>query len=127
MRVLVLGATNRPNDIDKAILRRLPKRYPLSLPSIQARRAVLSLMLTGVELADDFNLDEILERTQGYSGSDLKEVCRNAVMVGVREAIREGIKSGKGLEHVELRKVKTDDFFIDELQSDQFFDGEDLD
>ncbi|KAJ3129108.1 hypothetical protein HK100_008822 [Physocladia obscura] len=74
-RVLILGATNRPNDIDKAILRRMPKRFEVSLPTDEQRERILRL-------------------TAGLSGSDLKELCRGAAMIPVREAIR-GIEMGK--------------------------------
>ena len=43
-RIVILGATNRPNDIDKAILRRMPKRFQLSLPDQSQRRKVLDLV-----------------------------------------------------------------------------------
>jgi SpoVK/Ycf46/Vps4 family AAA+-type ATPase len=44
-RIVILGATNRPNDIDKAILRRMPKRFQISLPDQSQRRKVLDLVL----------------------------------------------------------------------------------
>ena len=43
-RILVLGATNRPNDIDQAILRRMPKRYPVKVPDNAQRKNILSLV-----------------------------------------------------------------------------------
>jgi len=43
-RILVLGATNRPNDIDPAILRRMPKRFAVSLPDMAQRRKILELV-----------------------------------------------------------------------------------
>lgn len=88
VRVLVLGATNRPADIDQAILRRMPKRFEIKLPDMEQRRRVLSLLLQGANLEKGFDLKELVVRTAGYSGSDLKELCRNAAMMPVREAIR---------------------------------------
>ncbi|KXS09482.1 AAA-domain-containing protein [Gonapodya prolifera JEL478] len=87
-RVLVLGATNRPNDIDKAILRRMPKRYALRLPDGSQRVKVLQLLLQDTPLADGFAFDALASHTVGYSGSDLKELCRVAAMIPVKEFIR---------------------------------------
>jgi SpoVK/Ycf46/Vps4 family AAA+-type ATPase len=104
-RILVLGATNRPDDIDAAILRRMPKRFTISLPDQNQRRKILDIVrssltlghprrfifrqtLRGTKLASDFSLDDLAAQTVLYSGSDLKELCRNAAMVPVREFIR---------------------------------------
>ncbi|KAI9011191.1 P-loop containing nucleoside triphosphate hydrolase protein [Gaertneriomyces semiglobifer] len=89
VRVMVLGATNRPNDIDSAILRRMPKRFEIKLPDQEQRRRVLALLLKGTPLDSDFDIQELVVRTAGFSGSDLKELCRNAAMMPVRDAIRE--------------------------------------
>lgn len=80
-RILVLGATNRPNDIDSAILRRMPKRFAIRLPDAQQRRSVLQLMLRDIKLEDGFDLEGLVRKTDGLSGSDIKEACRNAAMV----------------------------------------------
>ncbi|MCO5554325.1 hypothetical protein L7F22_007854 [Adiantum nelumboides] len=85
---MVLGATNRPNDIDSAILRRMPKRYAVRLPDPSQRRKILEIMLADTRLDPRFDYDEVVRRTEGYSGSDLKEACRNAAMQPVREYMR---------------------------------------
>ncbi|KAI0060453.1 ATPase [Artomyces pyxidatus] len=87
-RILVLGATNRIGDIDPAFLRRMPKRFPLSLPDATQREKILTLMLKDVPLAPDFPLRALAEHAENLSGSDLKELCRNAAMVPVREYVR---------------------------------------
>ena len=87
-RILVLGATNRPADIDPAILRRMPKRYAVGLPDAAQRKKILSIMLADVPCVKSFDLDDIVRKTNGYSGSDLRELCRAAAMVPVREALR---------------------------------------
>ena len=98
----MLGATNRPNDIDSAILRRMPKRFSIKLPDASQRRNILNLvsqawlsrtparlltllslqMLADIKLDPSFSMDTLVRRTDGLSGSDLKEACRNAAMVG---------------------------------------------
>ncbi|KAJ3100234.1 hypothetical protein HDU97_002418 [Phlyctochytrium planicorne] len=102
-RVLVLGATNRPNDIDKAILRRMPQRIAVKLPSDAQRRKVLLLLLCQVELERGFDFPQLVRRTEGLSGSDLKELCRNAAMIPVREAIR---ATGGEVRNVDSSKLK---------------------
>lgn len=87
-RIMILGATNRPNDIDAAILRRMPKRYAVSLPNVEQREKILRIMLRDARLDKNFRLGEIVRKSQGMSGSDLKEACRNAAMVPVREFLR---------------------------------------
>ncbi|GAA5826196.1 hypothetical protein JCM10212_000877, partial [Sporobolomyces blumeae] len=79
-RILVLGATNRPNDIDSAILRRMPKRFSIKLPDAGQRRNILNLMLKDLNLDSKFDMESLVRRTDGLSGSDLKESCRNAAM-----------------------------------------------
>jgi len=88
IRILVLGATNRPNDIDQAILRRMPKRFAIKLPNADQRRKILELMLRDIPLEPSFDVSSLVRRTDGLSGSDLKEACRNAAMVPVREYMR---------------------------------------
>jgi SpoVK/Ycf46/Vps4 family AAA+-type ATPase len=98
-RVVILGATNRPSDIDRAILRRMPKRFQVGLPDLEQREKVLRLVslinkiLQKIKLEDDFKFQDLAKYTDGYSNSDLKELCRNAVMVPVRESIRKVSKA----------------------------------
>ncbi|KAJ2026787.1 mitochondrial dynamin GTPase Msp1, partial [Coemansia sp. S610] len=87
-RVVVLGATNRPNDIDAAILRRMPKRFYVGPPGPKQRYQILSIMLKNAELEDGFDLDALVRSTSGMTGSDLKEMCRNAAIKPLREYIR---------------------------------------
>ncbi|WFC98962.1 hypothetical protein MYAM1_001696 [Malassezia yamatoensis] len=110
-RIMVLGATNRPADIDAAILRRMPKRYAVRLPDEAQRKKILSIMLADVPCHSSFNLDALARKTDGYSGSDLRELCRAAAMVPVREVLR----SRSGREHVE-RARKTSKGDAEELQ-----------
>ncbi|KAL2920377.1 mitochondrial dynamin GTPase Msp1 [Polyrhizophydium stewartii] len=122
-RVIVLGATNRPSDLDKAILRRMPKRFAIELPDKAQRAKVLRLLLKRISLEDGFDFDTLATRTQGYSSSDLKELCRDAVMIPVRESIRavKGDIKDIDLKTVTIRKVGLKDFFS--LDSNLFDSG----
>jgi ATPase family AAA domain-containing protein 1 len=79
-RVVVIGSTNRPFDLDEAVLRRFPRRILVDLPDLETRKEILEVTLAENRLAPDVNLTAIAERLQGYTGSDLKEVCREAVV-----------------------------------------------
>ncbi|RZS02005.1 hypothetical protein BHM03_00031973, partial [Ensete ventricosum] len=71
-RVLVLAATNRPFDLDEAVIRRLPRRLMVNLPDTSNREKILGVILAKEELAPDVNMEALSSMTDGYSGSDLK-------------------------------------------------------
>lgn len=93
-QMMILGATNRIADIDDAILRRLPKKFQISLPDSTQRRRILGLILKGTKLAPAFDMDSLVSQTAGMSGSDLTDACRDAAMIPVREYLREAMKNG---------------------------------
>ena len=114
-RIVVLGATNRINDIDEAILRRMPKKFPVPLPGKEQRRRILQLVLGDTRTdPEDFSVDYIARITAGMSGSDIKEACRDAAMMPMREYIRQHRASGAAMSSVNpehVRGLKTEDFF----------------
>ncbi|XP_034026967.1 ATPase family AAA domain-containing protein 1-A isoform X1 [Thalassophryne amazonica] len=87
-QVMVMGATNRPQDVDAAILRRMPTAFHIGLPNARQRQEILRLILAGENMSNAINLKEIAEQTEGYSGSDLRELCRDAAMYRVRDYVR---------------------------------------
>lgn len=114
-RIVVLGATNRINDIDEAILRRMPKKFPVPLPGKEQRLRILQLVLQDTKTdPEHFNMDYIARVTAGMSGSDIKEACRDAAMVPMREYIRQHRASGAAMSSVNpecVRGIRTEDFF----------------
>ncbi|KAI9754350.1 MAG: hypothetical protein M4579_004748 [Chaenotheca gracillima] len=114
-RILILGATNRIQDIDEAILRRMPKKFPVSLPTASQRRRILTLILRDTKTdADNFDVNFLVKIMAGLSGSDIKEACRDAAMVPVREYIRARKASGdrmEGIDPEDVRGIRTEDFF----------------
>ena len=114
-RVMILGATNRINDIDEAILRRMPKKFPVSLPGAAQRLRILGLLLKDTKVdRERFDVDTLVKVMAGMSGSDIKEACRDAAMVPVRELIRKKRDAGSLIEGVnpnEVRGLRTEDFF----------------
>ena len=73
-RVIVIGATNRPFDLDDAVLRRLPRRLLVDLPGEKERKEILRILLKEETVAEDVSLDEMAKRTGDFSGSDLKRM-----------------------------------------------------
>ncbi|XP_066398270.1 uncharacterized protein [Miscanthus floridulus] len=86
-RVLVLAATNRPFDLDEAVVRRLPRRLMVNLPDAPNRKKILSVILAKEDLADDVDLEALVNLTDGYSGSDLKNLCITAAHCPIREIL----------------------------------------
>ena len=114
-RILILGATNRIQDIDEAILRRMPKKFPVSLPAAPQRLRILGLVLKDTRVdKSQFDLEYLVRVMAGMSGSDIKEACRDAAMVPVREFIRLKRASGARMDQVnidDVRGLRTSDFF----------------
>jgi len=114
-RICILGATNRIQDIDDAILRRMPKKFAVPLPSAPQRRGIFNLVLKGTRIdGPNFDVDYLVKLSAGLSGSDIKEACRDAAMLPVREYIRSRHASGslrRAVDPNDIRGVRTDDFF----------------
>ena len=112
-RIIVLGATNLPNALDPAVLRRLPKRYAVGLPNATQRRKIFDILLKKASLASDFDLDRLIAVTEGYSGSDIKEMCRNAAMIPLREYLKihgDDLQNRTVKTEFEMRPLTTGDF-----------------
>ncbi len=77
--ILTIAATNRPWDIDAAVLSRFERRILVPLPGSEARRGILQLHLPHPELADAEVLDQLAGRTDGYGGRDLEALVRGTV------------------------------------------------
>ncbi|KAF2824317.1 AAA-domain-containing protein [Ophiobolus disseminans] len=116
-RICILGATNRIQDIDEAILRRMPKKFPVGLPSSSQRHNIFSLILRDTKIdRKNFDIDYLVRVSAGMSGSDIKEACRDAAMGPVREYIRRKkadgtLKSSRTVIPGDVRGLRTEDFF----------------
>lgn len=84
-RVLVVGATNRPQEIDEAARRRLAKRLYIPLPEAAARlHIVASLMAKEKNQLREQELNSVVTATQGFSGADMTQLCREAALGPIR-------------------------------------------
>ncbi len=108
--LLVLGATNRPWDIDNAMLSRFEKKVQVPLPDMPARAAIFKIHTAGVNsvLTDD-DYVELAVRSEGYSGRDISNVCREVIMMPVRELDMGGLLENED-EDIQVRDIEVEDF-----------------
>ncbi len=88
---MVLAATNRPQDLDEAIRRRLEKRIYIPLPTRAGREQLFKINLKGIQLSEQIDWATLHEITEGYSGADITCVCRDAAMMPLRRKLAEGL------------------------------------
>ncbi|XP_029953873.1 ATPase family AAA domain-containing protein 1-B [Salarias fasciatus] len=86
-QVIIMGATNRPQDLDSAILRRMPTRFHINQPSLKQREQILRLILENESVDLSVDLSSVAGETDGFSGSDLREMCRDAALLCVRDFV----------------------------------------
>ncbi|KAG7465445.1 katanin p60 ATPase-containing subunit A-like 2 isoform X1 [Solea senegalensis] len=117
--VFVLAASNLPWELDHAMLRRLEKRILVGLPTSGARRAMISHWLPplnstqGVELRTELDYETLAKNTEGYSGSDIQLVCKEAAMRPVRkifDVLESHQHETTALPDIKLETVTTADF-----------------
>jgi transitional endoplasmic reticulum ATPase len=88
-RVIVVGATNRPEAIDPAMLRpgRFDKILYVPPPDLDARMAILARNMEGVTMSDDVDVRDLAIRMEGYSGADIVALCREAKMFAMKAEV----------------------------------------
>ncbi|OWF35260.1 Katanin p60 ATPase-containing subunit A-like 2 [Mizuhopecten yessoensis] len=117
--VFLLAASNLPWELDQAMLRRLEKRIIVDLPTFEARKAMFKYYLPhivcpkegGLELLSHLDYDMLANKTESYSGSDLRLVCKEAAMRPVRkifDALEKNDKDADQL-HFRLDTITTSD------------------
>jgi len=84
-RILIIGATNRPQELDEAARRRLVKRLYVALPELEARKQIINNLLASVQHdLDQEDVTRIAEKSAGYSGADMTNLCKEASMEPIR-------------------------------------------
>ena len=89
--VIVIGATNRPESVDPALRRpgRFDRELEVGVPNVEGRIEVLQIHTRGMPLADDINLKKLASELHGYTGADIKALCREAAMKAMKRYLPE--------------------------------------
>jgi AAA+ superfamily predicted ATPase len=120
-RVLVFGCTNRPFDLDQASLRRFSRRILVDLPDSASRARILRLVTAKEDLAADVDLNALAASLEGYTGSDIRNLCVTAAMQPIRELIeKEKVDNDgqilsspmEGEDEKEVRALRMADFML---------------
>lgn len=107
-RILVMGATNRPNELDDAALRRMVKRVYVPLPDKETRKVLLSkLLVKNHNPLSSWEMDSLARQTEGYSGSDLTALARDAALGPIRDLRPDQIQS---VDATKVRGISYSDF-----------------
>ena len=95
--VFIIGATNRPDQIDPALLRpgRLDQLIYIPLPDEKSRLSILNAALRKSPVALDVDLPFLARNTHGFSGADLTEICQRAAKLAIRESIEADIRKAR--------------------------------
>jgi SpoVK/Ycf46/Vps4 family AAA+-type ATPase len=107
LHVYVIGATNKPWDLDWAFIRRFQKRILVPLPDHHTRLMMLKLYTTNLGIDADVDLHELARLSEGFSGSDIRDVCQSAQL----NLIGEFFESGKAMDkEAKPRFITMNDF-----------------
>ncbi len=104
--VYVVGATNKPWALDEPFIRRFQKRIYIPLPTADSRREMFTIYGTNLRIASDVSPDALVQKTEGYSGSDLRDLFQAAQTRVVREFFERNAAKGQG----QARPITMDDF-----------------
>jgi transitional endoplasmic reticulum ATPase len=89
--VIVLGATNRPDSVDPALRRpgRFDREIEVSVPNVDGRLEILQIHTRGMPIAEDVELRRLAAELHGYTGADIKSLCREAALKAIRRFLPE--------------------------------------
>jgi len=107
LHIYVIGATNKPWDLDWAFIRRFQKRILVPLPDHHTRLMMFKLYTSHLKLATDVDLHELARISEGFSGSDIRDVCQSAQLKTIGEFFESGQATNK---LAKPRSLTMDDF-----------------
>jgi transitional endoplasmic reticulum ATPase len=117
--VFIIGATNRPDQIDSALLRpgRLDQLIYIPLPDEPSRLSILKATLRNSPIAPNVDLGFLSKSTHGFSGADLTEVCQRAAKLAIRESIEADIRRAR--ERKEREEAAGDEVKMEEDEEEE--------
>jgi SpoVK/Ycf46/Vps4 family AAA+-type ATPase len=107
LHIYVIGATNKPWDLDWGFIRRFQKRILVPLPDHHTRLMMFKLYTTSLYLTNDVDLHELARISEGFSGSDIRDVCQSAQLKLIGEFFETGQANNK---QAKPRSLTMDDF-----------------
>jgi transitional endoplasmic reticulum ATPase len=113
--VFVIGATNRPDILDPAVIRpgRLDQLIYIPLPDLKSRIAIFKAQLRKAPVDPNVNIEVLARSTNGFSGADIAEICTTASKLAIREAI---LQAEERLQKIEAGELEDDDNASTEIQ-----------
>ncbi len=108
--VVVIGATNRPELIDPALLRpgRFDRRIMIDMPDEETRKKIFKVHTEDKPIAEDIDIDKLAKKTKDMSGADIASICNEAVMLAIREYVQKGGTMDK--DDIEKTEIKQEHF-----------------
>ena len=107
LHLYLIGATNKPWSLDPPFLRRFQKRIFVPIPSYEARMALFRSYTAPIRVAENLRLDELARLTEGYSASDIRDICQSVQLRVVRELFESGLALDKSSQP---RMITMEDF-----------------
>ncbi len=120
-QIIIIGATNRPNDIDPAVRRRMPVKFYVPMPSSPQRCQIFRKVLKAEKVSESVDYETLGHKSEGLSGSDITEVCRQAVIKQMNLALE---NNGDVLDDVTFEDllVEIDKFKSPLLKQEDYLD-----
>ncbi|RYG67222.1 AAA family ATPase, partial [archaeon] len=114
--VFIIGATNRPDIIDTALMRpgRLDQLIYIPMPDFESRLSILKAVLRKTPVGKDVDLNYLAAQTEKFTGADLTEICQRAAKLAIREDIMRSMEREQIRKEAEAQGVMQDDEIVDD-------------
>ena len=107
LALYVIGATNKPWSLDWPFLRRFQKRICVNLPSLDARVEMMEMYTSSLKIDESIRLSDIANSLEGYSGSDIRDICQSVQL----QVVSKLFENGSPTEDVQPESITSEDFF----------------